>query len=85
MSELEGTSLGETEAQAEEVTCRGRGPHSQAGSKVGAAAQMCVTVLHLVIFYFSEATRLSFSKLLHFQASCPRRVSCFTSKAISSP
>lgn len=41
MSGLEGTSVGEIEAQAEEVTCRG--PHSQAGSKAGAGAQKCVT------------------------------------------
>lgn len=52
--------------------------------KARTGAQMYATPLHLVILCFSEATCLSFSKLLHFQASCPRRVSCFTSKAISS-
>lgn len=54
-------------------------------SKAGTGIQMCLTLPHLILLYFSETTCLSFGKLLYFQASCPRRVSCFTSKAISSP
>lgn len=42
---LEGTSVGEIEVQVEEVPCWG--PHSQAGSKAGTAAQMCLTVLRV--------------------------------------